>query len=94
MLENILASSIVLGGLLLIVIVVYYFYSFSLVKKRKAYLIKLHESIAVGKRVVFAGGIYGKIVDLQDDMVTVEVKKGAHLLISRYSISEVIEEGK
>ena len=94
MLENFIASSIVLVGLLLIVIVVYYLYSFSLVKKRKAYLIKLHESIAIGKRVVFAGGIYGKIVDLQDDMVTVEVKKGAHLLISRYSISEVIEEGK
>ena len=32
------------------------------------------------------------IVDIDGDVVTVEVKKGAHLEISRYSISEVLEK--
>lgn len=90
--EQILASSIVMAGLFLIVIVVYYLYSFSMVKKRKAYLVQLHQDIQVGKRVLFAGGIYGKVIEVNDDIITVEVKRGAHLDISRYSISEVLSK--
>lgn len=90
--EHILGASIVLGALLIIIIIVYYIYSFTMVKKRKAYLIQMHEAMQVGKRVIFAGGIYGKIIEIKGDVVTVEVKRGAHLDISRYSISEVLNK--
>jgi preprotein translocase subunit YajC len=63
-----------------------------MVKKRKTYLVNMHESIQVGKRIIFAGGIFGKIVEINGDIITVEVKKGAHLEVSRYSVSEVLEK--
>ncbi len=91
MLENILGASIALGILLVLILVVYYFYSFGMVKKRKQYLMQMHQDIQVGKKIIFAGGIYGKIVDIDGDVITVEVKKGAHLEISRYSVSEVVK---
>ncbi len=91
MLENVLGASIALGILLVLILVVYYFYSFGMVKKRKQYLMQMHQDIQVGKKIIFAGGIYGKIVDIDGDILTVEVKKGAHLEISRYSVSEVVK---
>lgn len=92
MLESILGASIVLGIFFILILGIYYFYSFGMVKKRKAYLVKMHESVQVGKRIIFASGIYGTIVGIDGDVITVEVKKGAHLEISRYSISEVLEK--
>jgi preprotein translocase subunit YajC len=92
MLENILGASIALAGFLILIIVIYYFYSYGMVKKRKTYLVNMHESIQVGKRIIFAGGIFGKIVEINGDIITVEVKKGAHLEVSRYSVSEVLEK--
>lgn len=92
MVENILGASIALAVFLILILVVYYIYSYNMVKKRKAYLVSMHESISVGRRIVFAGGIYGKIVEINGDVLTVEVKKGAHLEVSRYSVSEVLEK--
>jgi len=92
MLDNIIGASIALGGLLILLVVVYYFYSFRMVNRRKAYLVQLHEELKVGKKILFAGGIFGKVVEINGDVITVEVKKGAHLEISRYSISEVLNK--
>ncbi len=92
MFEYVLGASIALGGMLIIILVVYYIYSFRMVNKRKAFLMDLHQQIQVGKRILFAGGIFGKIIHIEGDVVTVEVKKGAHLEISRYSISEVLDQ--
>lgn len=92
MLENIIGASIALGALLVVLVIIYYIYSFRMVNRRKAYLVQLHEELQPGKKILFAGGIYGKIVEINGDVITVEVKKGAHLDISRYSISEVISK--
>ncbi len=92
MLENIIGASIALGALLVLLVIIYYIYSFRMVNSRKAYLVQLHEELQPGKKILFAGGIYGKIVEINGDVITVEVKKGAHLDISRYSISEVVHK--
>lgn len=92
MLESILGASIALGILLILILVLYYIYSYTMIKRRNTYLVGVHEAIQVGRRVIFAGGIYGRIIEVNGDVVTVEVKKGAHLEISRYSISEVLEK--
>ena len=41
---------------------------------------------------VFAGGIYGKIVRIKNDVIDVEVNKSTVIQISRYSIQNVISE--
>ena len=40
---------------------------------------------------MFAGGIYGKIVKIKDDLIDVEINKSTVVQISRYSIQNVME---
>lgn len=52
----------------------------------------LQGAIKVGARILFAGGIYGKIVRIKNDVIDVEVNKSTVIQISRYSIQNVISE--
>ena len=60
-------------------------------KKNREAMRKLQEGIKVGARIMFAGGIYGKIVKIKDDLIDVEINKTTVVQISRYSIQNVIE---
>ena len=57
---------------------------------------KKHEekprAIKVGARIMFAGGIYGKIVKIKNDVIDVEINKSTVIQISRYSIQNVITD--
>ena len=46
----------------------------------------------VGARIMFAGGIYGKIVKIKNDVIDVEINKSTVIQISRYSIQNVITD--
>ena len=61
-------------------------------KKNREAMRKLQEGIQVGARILFAGGIYGKIVKIKNDVIDVEVNKSTVIQISRYSIQDVISE--
>ena len=52
----------------------------------------LQGDIKVGARILFAGGIYGKIVKIKNDVIDVEINKSTVIQISRYSIQNVISE--
>ena len=61
-------------------------------KKNREAMRKLQEGIQVGARILFAGGIYGKIVKIKNDVIDVEVNKSTVIQISRYSIQDVISD--
>ena len=52
----------------------------------------LQEGIKVGARILFAGGIFGKIVRIKNDVIDVEISKNTVIQISRYSIQDVITD--
>ena len=52
----------------------------------------LQGAIKVGARIMFAGGIYGKIVKIKNDVIDVEINKSTVIQISRYSIQNVITD--
>lgn len=54
-------------------------------KRSREAMAKLQQGIKVGAKSLFAGGIYGKIVKIRDDVVG----KGNVIQISRYSIQSV-----
>ena len=41
---------------------------------------------------MFAGGIYGRIVKVRNDVIDVEVSKNTVIQISRYSIQNIVSE--
>ena len=61
-------------------------------KKNREAMRKLQSGIQVGARILFAGGIYGKIVKIKNDVIDVEINKSTVIQISRYSIQDVISE--
>ena len=61
-------------------------------KKSREAMRDLQGAIKVGARILFAGGIYGKIVRIKNDVIDVEVNKSTVIQISRYSIQNVISE--
>lgn len=61
-------------------------------KKNREAMKDLQGAIKVGARIMFAGGIYGKIVKIKNDVIDVEINKSTVIQISRYSIQDVISE--
>ena len=61
-------------------------------KKRREEIGTLHTTLAIGKRVMFAGGIYGKVVRLgQEEIIDVEVAPKTIIQISRFAIQGIVE---
>jgi preprotein translocase subunit YajC len=53
-----------------------YFLLFAPQRKRQKELEKLQTELAVGDKVLAAGGIYGRVVSIKDDRITLEVDSG------------------
>jgi preprotein translocase subunit YajC len=77
----------------LIIIVAFAFLYFVLVrpqKRRQLESQRMLASLQVGVEVVTAGGIYGRVTELQDDAVLVEVAPGMQVKVARRAIGGVI----
>ena len=61
-------------------------------KKNREAMKDLQGAIKVGARIMFAGGIYGKIVKIKNDVIDVEINKSTVIQSSRDSIQNVISE--
>lgn len=61
-------------------------------KKNREAMRELQQGIQVGARILFAGGIYGKIVKIKGDVIDVEINKSTVIQVSRYSIQNIISE--
>lgn len=86
----ILWCCITISVLLLGIALIYYFMSARMMKRKRQEIIELTDGIKVGKRVMFAG-IVGKIVEIKDEFVKVEVAKGVVLEVNRFAITTLVE---
>ena len=66
------------------------FISAKKVRKRRKELGEVHTELRIGSQVVFAGGIYGRVVAIEADTVNIEVAKGTVIKVSRYAIQSLI----
>jgi preprotein translocase subunit YajC len=53
-----------------------YFLLFAPQRKKQKELEKLQSELSVGDKVLAAGGIYGRVVSIKDDRVTLELDSG------------------
>ena len=62
-------------------------------RKRRKEVGDIHTTLAVGKRVMFAGGIYGKVVRMNDtdEIIGVEVAPKTIIDISRFAVQGIVE---
>jgi preprotein translocase subunit YajC len=76
----------------IVVIAAFYFFLIRPQQKRDKATKTMRESIKEGDEVVSIGGIYGKVVNVKDDVLTIEVGADkVKLRIARWAIGKVNE---
>jgi preprotein translocase subunit YajC len=71
---------------LLLIMVVFYFFLIRPQMKRQKELKTFRESLKKGDRIVTAGGIYGKINNISDNFITVDVGNNILLKVDKNSV--------
>ena len=75
-----------IGLPLLLIIVVFYFFMIRPQMKRQKEIRKFRESLAKGDKVVTTGGIYGKIVEVKETTIILEVAKDVNITVDKAGI--------
>ena len=72
-------------GLLMmgLIFVVFYFFLIRPQSKRQKEIKKFQESLEVGKQVVTSGGIYGRIKEVKDSVVILEITDGVRIKVNK-----------
>ena len=60
-------------------------------KKRRQQVGEIHTTLAVGTKVMFAGGIYGKVVRVngEDEVIGIEIAPKTIIDVSRYAVQAI-----
>ena len=71
---------------LLLIVVVFYFFMIRPQVKRQKETRKFRESLAKGDKVVTTGGIYGKIIEVKETTIVLEVAKDVQIKVDKNGI--------
>ncbi len=71
---------------LLLIIVVFYFFMIRPQMKRQKEVRKFRESLAKNDKVVTTGGIYGRIVEVKESTIILEIAKDVQIKVDKNGI--------
>ncbi len=78
---------------LIVIFVVFWFLIVRPQMKRAKEQRKMQESLQKGDEVITAGGQLGRVVDIKDQYVTLELAKGVQSIFQRGAIQTVLPKG-
>ena len=70
----------------LLIIVVFYFFMIRPQVKRQKELRKYRENLKKGDKVVTTGGIYGKVIEVKDSHVVIEIADNVNIKVDKAGI--------
>jgi len=79
---------------LILVFAIFYFLLIRPQKKKMEERDKMLDAITIKDEIITGGGIYAKVVDVKDDILTVEIAQGVRVKVSRSSVREVVSGTK
>ena len=71
---------------LLLIIVVFYFFMIRPQMKKQKELKTYRSGIQKGEKIITTGGIYGKVTDVKDNTITVEVADNVRIKIDKNAV--------
>lgn len=71
---------------LLLIIVVFYFFMIRPQVKKQKELKTYRSGIQKGEKIITTGGIYGKVTDIKDQTITVEVADNVRIKIDKNAV--------
>ena len=72
--------------MLLLIILIFYLFMIRPQVKRQKELRDFRASLQKGDKVVTTGGIYGKIVEIQEQAVIIEIADGVRIKIDKFAV--------
>lgn len=78
--------------LIVVILVIFYFFMIRPQMKRSKEQKKFRDSLQKGQKIVTIGGIHGKITDIQESTVTIEVEGGSRLRMEKTAIASSIAD--
>lgn len=74
------------------ILVIFYFFMIRPQMKRSKEQQKFRNSLQKGQKIITIGGTHGKIVEIQDTTVTIEVEGGSRLRMEKSAIASSIAD--
>ena len=88
--EVILWTCVTVGVLLGVFVMILSIISAVNMKKRRKDMADIHTTLAIGSKVMFAGGFYGKVVRIgEDEVIGIEIAPKTIVDVSRYAIQGI-----
>jgi preprotein translocase subunit YajC len=78
--------------MMVLIFVVFYFFMIRPQSKRQKEIKKQREAMKSGDTVVTSGGIYGKVKDIKDTTVTVEIADNVRIKVDKNSVFATAED--
>lgn len=72
---------------LILIVVVFYFFFIRPQMKRSKDQKKFRESLQKGQKIITIGGIHGRIVEIQETTVTIEVENSVRLRVEKSAVA-------
>lgn len=80
-------------GLLVLIFVAFYFFLLRPQSKRQKEHRKMVSALARGDEVVTSGGLLGRVTDVGEQFLTVEVANGVDIKLQRSNVSALMPKG-
>jgi preprotein translocase subunit YajC len=79
---------------LLLIVVVFYFFMIRPQMKRQKEVRKFRESLAKNDKVVTTGGIYGRVVEVKETTVVLEIAKDVQIKVDKNGIVKDLSDAQ
>jgi len=78
--------------MMVLIFVVFYFFMIRPQSKRQKEIKKQREAMQPGDRVVTSGGIYGKVKEIKDTTVIIEIAENVRIKVDKNSVFATAED--
>ena len=78
--------------MMVLIFVVFYFFMIRPQSKRQKEIKKQREAMQVGDKVVTSGGIYGKVKELKETTVVIEIAENVRIKVDKNSVFATAED--
>lgn len=85
------SSSMVNILMIVVLIAIFYFFMIRPQQKKQKELKKQREALQTGSKVVTAGGIHGKIKEINDTCYVIEISQGVSIKVDKNSIYPLVD---
>ena len=74
------------GILMIVIVAIFYFFMIRPQQKKQKEIQKAREALKAGDKVITAGGIYGKIKEIGDTYMLIEISDGVRIRVDKTSV--------